>query len=195
MLGRGVAAAKGATVAGKAAIMGGLATAKGAIGTGIGAARGAIGTGIGAAKSAGAGLLRVLPAVGKAVLPAAAVAGAGYAGWRAGGWLNENVIDPTVSRLTGVENNTLGSAIYDWMNPADANRPGNTNRINQSQQLQNNERSRAELENQNRQNIPPVVNNVSDNRSQITNNSTVMKIPVRNQEPTINNRFDRMLHA
>ena len=184
MLGRGVAAAKGATVAGKAAIMGGLATAKGAIGTGIGAA-----------KSAGAGLLRVLPAVGKAVLPAAAVAGAGYAGWRAGGWLNENVIDPTVSRLTGVENNTLGSAIYDWMNPADANRPGNTNRINQSQQLQNNERSRAELENQNRQNIPPVVNNVSDNRSQITNNSTVMKIPVRNQEPTINNRFDRMLHA
>jgi len=81
------------------------------------------------------------------------------------------------------------------MNPADANRPGNTNRINQSQQLQNNERSRAELENQNRQNIPPVVNNVSDNRSQITNNSTVMKIPVRNQEPTINNRFDRMLHA
>ena len=184
MLGRGVAAAKGATVAGKAAIMGGLATAKGAIGTGIGAA-----------KSAGAGLLRVLPAVGKAVLPAAAVAGAGYAGWRAGGWLNENVVDPTVSRLTGVENNTLGSAIYDWMNPADANRPGNTNRINQSQQLQNNERSRAELENQNRQNIPPVVNNVSDNRSQITNNSTVMKIPVRNQEPTINNRFDRMLHA
>ena len=206
MLGRGVAAAKGATVAGKAAIMGGLATAKGAIGTGIGAAKGAIGTGIGAAKgaigtgigaakSAGAGLLRVLPAVGKAVLPAAAVAGAGYAGWRAGGWLNENVVDPTVSRLTGVENNTLGSAIYDWMNPADANRPGNTNRINQSQQLQNNERSRAELENQNRQNIPPVVNNVSDNRSQITNNSTVMKIPVRNQEPTINNRFDRMLHA
>ena len=184
MLGRGVAAAKGATVAGKAAIMGGLATAKGAIGTGIGAA-----------KSAGAGLLRVLPAVGKAVLPAAAVAGAGYAGWRAGGWLNENVVDPAVSRLTGVENNTLGSAIYDWMNPADANRPGNTNRINQSQQLQNNERSRAELENQNRQNIPPVVNNVSDNRSQITNNSTVMKIPVRNQEPTINNRFDRMLHA
>ncbi len=195
MLGRGVAAAKGATVAGKAAIMGGLATAKGAIGTGIGAAKGAIGTGIGAAKSAGAGLLRVLPAVGKAVLPAAAVAGAGYAGWRAGGWLNENVVNPTVSRLTGVENNTLGSAIYDWMNPADANRPGNTNRINQSQQLQNNERSRAELENQNRQNIPPVVNNVSDNRSQITNNSTVMKIPVRNQEPTINNRFDRMLHA
>ena len=195
MLGRGVAAAKGATVAGKAAIMGGLATAKGAIGTGIGAAKGAIGTGIGTAKSAGAGLLRVLPAVGKAVLPAAAVAGAGYAGWRAGGWLNENVVDPTVSRLTGVENNTLGSAIYDWMNPADANRPGNTNRINQSQQLQNNERSRAELENQNRQNIPPVVNNVSDNRSQITNNSTVMKIPVRNQEPTINNRFDRMLHA
>ena len=187
MLGRGVAAAKGATVAGKAAIMGGLATARGAIGTGIGAAKGAIGTGVGAAKSAGAGLLRVLPA--------AAVAGAGYAGWRAGGWLNENVIDPTVSRLTGVENNTLGSAIYDWMNPADANRPGNTNRINQSQQLQNNERSRAELENQNRQNIPPVVNNVSDNRSQITNNSTVMKIPVRNQEPTINNRFDRMLHA
>ena len=217
MLGRGVAAAKGAAAAGKAAIMGGLATAKGAIGTGIGAAKGAIGTGIGAAKgaigtgigaakgaigtgigaakSAGAGLLRVLPAVGKAVLPAAAVAGAGYAGWRAGGWLNENVVNPTVSRLTGVENNTLGSAIYDWMNPADANRPGNTNRINQSQQLQNNERSRAELENQNRQNIPPVVNNVSDNRSQITNNSTVMKIPVRNQEPTINNRFDRMLHA
>ena len=41
---------------------------------------------------------------------AAAVAGAGYAGYKAGEFLNENVINPGIKSLTGEEN--LGSAIY-----------------------------------------------------------------------------------
>lgn len=43
---------------------------------------------------------------------AAAVGAAGYAGYKTGEWLNENVINPGVSTLTGGEETTLGGAIY-----------------------------------------------------------------------------------
>lgn len=43
---------------------------------------------------------------------AAAVGAAGYAGYKTGEWLNENVINPGISKLTGGEDTTLGGAIY-----------------------------------------------------------------------------------
>lgn len=43
---------------------------------------------------------------------AAAVGAAGYAGYKTGEWLNENVINPGVSTLTGGKETTLGGAIY-----------------------------------------------------------------------------------
>jgi len=38
---------------------------------------------------------------------------AAYIGWKAGGWLNDNVINPAVQKLTGDKNQTLGGWIYD----------------------------------------------------------------------------------
>ncbi|MEN6459570.1 MAG: hypothetical protein ABFC63_11655, partial [Thermoguttaceae bacterium] len=44
---------------------------------------------------------------------AAGVFMAAYAGWQVGGWLNDNVINPGVEKLTGQKGQTLGGWIYD----------------------------------------------------------------------------------
>lgn len=175
-----------------------MGKAKGLLG-GVGTKAGGLLKGAGSiAKS---GLAKFLPFAAKAALPAAAVAGAGYGGWKLGSWLNENVINPGVSKLTGVEGNTLGGAIFDgvqkvkgWFGSKDAEAAPSPVRVQQMQQLANNERQRAELEAQsNQQNNNPVVNNIADNRSTVVNNSTVMRVPVRNQEPALNRRIERMM--
>ena len=48
---------------------------------------------------------------------AAAVFMAAYAGWKAGGLINDNVINPAVQRATGDKNDTWGSMLYDKFNP------------------------------------------------------------------------------
>ena len=53
----------------------------------------------------------------KLVTSAAAVFMAFYAGWKAGGLLNDNVINPAVQKLTGDKNDTYGSALYDRLHP------------------------------------------------------------------------------
>lgn len=55
---------------------------------------------------------QLLGTVGK-LGAALGVAGAAYAGWKAGGWLNDNAITPMVSKLSG-RDNSLGTAIYGW---------------------------------------------------------------------------------
>lgn len=63
-----------------------------------------------------AGMVPSLTAVsaGLGVLAqAAGVFAAAYAGWKAGGWLNDHVINPAVQKLTGDKNQTLGGWIYD----------------------------------------------------------------------------------
>lgn len=56
---------------------------------------------------------------------AAGVAAAAYAGWKAGEWLNDNVINPGVQKLSGDKDATLGTWIYDKLHPneVDATRP------------------------------------------------------------------------
>lgn len=44
---------------------------------------------------------------------AAGVFMAAYAGWQIGGWLNDNVINPGMEKLTGQKGQTLGGWIYD----------------------------------------------------------------------------------
>ena len=153
----------------------------------------AAGKGAGMLGKVGSGLMRMLPAAAKIAGPAAAIGAAGYGGWKLGGWLNDNVINPGVARLTGVEGQTLGGAIYDWMNPADTEPAPTPTRVQQHRRLMRNERVREEIEQRQPGNEPPVVNNVSDNRSTVVNNTTVMKVPVRNQEPTLSRRLDRMI--
>lgn len=53
----------------------------------------------------------------KAIGAAAAVFMAAYAGWKAGGWLNDNVINPAIQKATGDKNDTLGGALYEKWNP------------------------------------------------------------------------------
>lgn len=48
---------------------------------------------------------------------AAGVFMAAYAGWAAGGWLNDNVINPLVEKVSGVKGATLGTYIYDLTHP------------------------------------------------------------------------------
>lgn len=57
----------------------------------------------------------------RAVGAAAGVLAAAYAGWKAGGWLNDNVVNPTVQKLTGDKNQTLGGWIYDRTHVTDTN--------------------------------------------------------------------------
>lgn len=67
-----------------------------------------------------AGMVPSLTAVsaGLGVLAqAAGVFAAAYAGWKAGGWLNDHVINPAVQKLTGDKNQTLGGWIYDVTHP------------------------------------------------------------------------------
>lgn len=49
-----------------------------------------------------------------------AVAAAGFAGWEIGTWLNDNVINPGVQKLTGDKDQTLGGWIYDKLHPDEA---------------------------------------------------------------------------
>lgn len=51
---------------------------------------------------------------------AAGIAGSAFAGWEVGGWLNENVINPTVQNLSGKKNASLGTWIYDKLHPEQA---------------------------------------------------------------------------
>ena len=72
---------------------------------------------IGGAAKAGAGLLAkgaatAAPIAAKMALPAAAIGAAGYAGYKAGGLLNEYVLNPAAAAITGSKDETLGSAIY-----------------------------------------------------------------------------------
>lgn len=48
---------------------------------------------------------------------AAGVFMAAYAGWQVGGWLNDNVINPGVEKLTGQKGQTLGGWVYDITHP------------------------------------------------------------------------------
>lgn len=50
-------------------------------------------------------------------IPAAKLLGAGAVGYGVGTLLNKGVINPLVAKMTGVKDNTLGSALYDWMHP------------------------------------------------------------------------------
>jgi len=50
----------------------------------------------------------------------AGVAGAAFAGWEVGGWLNDNAINPMVRALTGDKSQTLGGWIYDTTHRSDA---------------------------------------------------------------------------
>lgn len=56
-----------------------------------------------------------------AVASAAGVLMAAYAGWVAGGLLNDKVINPAVQKITGDKNQTLGGWIYDYLHPTKAN--------------------------------------------------------------------------
>lgn len=42
---------------------------------------------------------------------------AAYAGWKAGGWLNDNVINPAIQKATGDKNDTYGTALYEKFHP------------------------------------------------------------------------------
>lgn len=53
----------------------------------------------------------------KALGAAAGVFMAAYAGWKAGGWLNDNVINPLVEKASGVKGATLGTWLYDVTHP------------------------------------------------------------------------------
>lgn len=207
-VGTTIAAGKGALVAGKGILAakgaGALVAGKGALaakGAAAGSAiKGAAASTLTAAKGVGGRALgalgRFLPGAAKVAGPAGAVAAAGYGGWQVGGLLNDHVINPAISHITGREGNTLGGAIYDWMNPNSgftSPTPASTARAQQTQQLARNEQTRLEQErNQNTQRTP-ATNNISDNRSTTVNNSTVMNVPVRNQEPTLYRRLDRLL--
>lgn len=77
--------------------------------------------GIGIALEAGGGLGKALLSVAgglRGVGVAAALFMAAYIGWKTGGWLNNNVIDPAAKKLTGEQ--TWGGAIYDFLHPYDA---------------------------------------------------------------------------
>lgn len=76
------------------------------------------GTGIGTMLlEVAGGVSGLAMALGKAGL----VGAAGYGGWKLGGWLNDNVVNPGVRALTGDKNQTLGGWLYDkthWGNGA-----------------------------------------------------------------------------
>jgi hypothetical protein len=56
-----------------------------------------------------------------ALARAAGVFMAAYIGWKAGGWLNDNVINPAVQKLTGDKNQSLGGWVYDRTHVTDIN--------------------------------------------------------------------------
>lgn len=48
------------------------------------------------------------------------VGAAAMAGWEIGSWLNDNVINPSVQKLTGQKDQTLGGWFYDALHPEEA---------------------------------------------------------------------------
>lgn len=66
-----------------------------------------------------AGIAGDLTSVGGGLKTIAGAAGAfiaAYAGWKAGEWANDNIINPLVARATGKKGDTLGSAVYSLFN-------------------------------------------------------------------------------
>ncbi|MEW6612709.1 MAG: hypothetical protein AB1409_08210 [Pseudomonadota bacterium] len=60
-----------------------------------------------------AGLAKTAALLGRA----GAVGAAAFAGWEIGTWLNENVVNPGVQKLTGDKDATLGTWLYDKLHP------------------------------------------------------------------------------
>lgn len=157
--------------------------------------KGRIGSVLKKAGGVGKGLMRFAPQLLRAAGPAAAVAGAGYAGWKVGGWLNDNVINPATEKLTGVKGQTLGGAIYDLLNPTqeDAPKPVDASRQVQTKRLKENEakveENKARKEAEATKTEAPIINSPT---TTVNNNSTVvMPKPIRNNEPTFNKRLER----
>lgn len=67
---------------------------------------------IGGALTAGGGLAVGLTAVGTAFMWVAGIAAAIVAGAKAGGWINDNAINPLVNKLSGGKYRSLGDAAY-----------------------------------------------------------------------------------
>ncbi|HLO61779.1 MAG TPA: hypothetical protein VK165_02320, partial [Azonexus sp.] len=63
---------------------------------------------------------------------AAGLAGAAVAGWQIGGWLNDNLINPGIQKLTGDKNASLGTWIYDKLHPQDS-APARSNLVGANQ--------------------------------------------------------------
>jgi len=74
--------------------------------------------GAGGITSIGKSLTSVAGGLGL-VTQAAGVFMAFYAGWKAGGWLNDHAVDPGVRALTGQKSDSLGSIVSDLWNPFD----------------------------------------------------------------------------
>lgn len=77
------------------------------------AGMGGLGGAMSAASAKASGLLGTLGKIG-------AVGGAAFAGWEIGSWLNENVVNPGMEKLTGEKGQTLGGWVFDKLNPDDA---------------------------------------------------------------------------
>jgi len=69
---------------------------------------------------ANAGGVTMLGTVGLLVAKLGLLAVAATAGWAAGSWLNDNVINPAVQKLSGQQDQTLGGWIYDALHPEEA---------------------------------------------------------------------------
>lgn len=80
------------------------------------AGMGGLGGAMSAASAKASGLLGKLGKIG-------AVGGAAFAGWEIGTWLNDNVVNPGMEKMTGEKGQTLGGWVYDKMNPEDSARP------------------------------------------------------------------------
>lgn len=107
MLTKGLTLAFG-VLAGVVAVGGTLALATaGFKGLGLALALGSSAGGIGGA------LASVAKGIGL-ISKASGVFLAAYAGWKAGGWINDNIVNPTVQKLTGDKNQTLGGWVYDF---------------------------------------------------------------------------------
>ncbi|WP_294637433.1 hypothetical protein [uncultured Aquabacterium sp.] len=72
--------------------------------------------GVGAAGSVGAMLTGAATGLGLLAAKVALLGGALYLGTKAGDWINDNLVNPGVERLTGQKGQTLGGWIYDLFN-------------------------------------------------------------------------------
>ncbi|AWI53215.1 hypothetical protein DEH84_07055 [Aquabacterium olei] len=96
-----------AVVSGLAMVGGGLLLMQG----GLMAVRLALGAGT--ASTLGALLTGAASGLGLIAAKAGLLAGAGYVGYKAGTWLNDNVVNPGVEWLSGQKGQTLGGWVYD----------------------------------------------------------------------------------